>query len=496
MRSPTGPFRAQGIAAPLIAAATLLGGCSPPAQEEPPQKLGAAAPAPLAPGAALYQRYCIACHGADLNSGTAGHLKAPQLMHGGAREAIVASIAEGRGNGAMPGYAQTLSAEQIGQLADFILSERGEQAAASAPRASKPTGNRDVIDTLDYRVNVDTWVEGLETPWALAFLGDGRALVTEKRGTLRLIENGVLHPEPIAGTPAALDAGQGGLLDVTPDPQFAENGWVYLAFSHAKGDTAMTKLVRGRIREHRWVDEETVFEAAPEQYHRTAHHYGCRILFDREGRIVFGIGDRGDGDGAQRTDRANGKIHRVNPDGSIPADNPFAAENGALASVLAYGVRNPQGLALHPVTGAVWESEHGPRGGDEINVIRAGANYGWPVISYGINYDGSVLTRERSRPGMEQPVYFWRPSTGLCAIEFYTGAEFPYWQNHLLVGALAGQHVRLLTIEEDRVLHDELILANRGRVRDVTTGPDGAIYVVLNDPGTVLRLTSAGEAMQ
>jgi glucose/arabinose dehydrogenase len=335
----------------------------------------------------------------------------------------------------------------------------------------------------------------LEIPWAIDFLDPTTALITEKPGRLRVVSKGKLQPEPVKNIPKVLNEGQGGLMDVAVDPNYKENGWIYLAFSHVldkkageERPGAMTKIVRGKIDNNTWTNEEVLFEAPHEMYRTTRHHYGCRIVFDPQGFLYFAIGERGLGFEAQDIKLPNGKVHRINKDGSIPKDNPFVNEANAIKSIYSYGNRNIQGIAIHPETGKVWATEHGPMGGDELNLIGAGKNYGWPEISYGINYDGKIITEFTHKPGMEQPNLYWRPSIAVCGLDFYTGNLFPKWKNKLLVGALKYEEVRLLDIENDRVTHDEVILKGQGRVRDVQTGPDGAIYVVLNDPGTVVKL--------
>ena len=236
-----------------------------------------------------------------------------------------------------------------------------------------------------------------------------------------------------------------------------------------------------------------LFEAPHDTYATPRVHFGTRIVFDTAGNLYFSIGDRGTGIHAQDLSRPNGKIHRIRTDGSIPKDNPFRRNREALPSIYSLGHRNPQGLAIDPATGQLWTSDHGPMGGDELNIVKAGANYGWPVITYGKNYNGSVITELTRKEGMEQPVFYWRPSTAVCAIDFCRGDLFPKWENKLLVGALKYQDLRLLDIVDGRVLHEEIILKGAGRVRDVVCGPDGAVYVVLNDPGTLLRLTPRSE---
>jgi glucose/arabinose dehydrogenase len=333
--------------------------------------------------------------------------------------------------------------------------------------------------------------ENLETPWSLAFLPDGRMLVTEKAGRLRVVEDGQLVPEPVSGVPAVWAEGQGGLLDVAVHPRYADNGWIYLSFSDpGENGSAMTAVVRGRLRDGRFVDQETVYRAAPELYRRGPVHFGSRFVFDG-GYLFFSIGERGQQTDAQDLSRPNGKVHRIHDDGRIPSDNPFVTRKDALPSIWSYGHRNPQGLARHPVTGELWDAEHGPRGGDELNLVEPGLNYGWPVITYGMNYDGTPMTDRTAQPGMEQPVTYWVPSIAVCAIDFYAGDRFPEWKHDLFVGALAQQELRRLVIENGEVTHQEVLFKNIGRVRDVVAGPDGYIYVAFNDPGRIARLVPA-----
>jgi len=287
-------------------------------------------------------------------------------------------------------------------------------------------------------------------------------------------------------------------MDVNIDPQYGENGWIYLSYSHSleaaqdgQRPPAMTRLVRGKIRDMEWVDEEVIYEAPHESYRTTRHHYGNRIVFDQKGYLYFSIGDRGAQDQAQDPQRPNGKIHRIFPDGSVPKDNPFR-ETG-LPTLYTLGNRNPQGLSVHPATDEVWAAEHGPLGGDELNLIRKGVNYGWPVITYGSNYNGTPVSDVTRKEGYAQPALYWKPSTAVCPIEFYQGEAFPKWKNKLLVGALKFEDVRLLDIEQDRVMHQEVILKNYGRVRDIGLDPAGNIYVVVNKPDRVIKLSALAE---
>lgn len=348
------------------------------------------------------------------------------------------------------------------------------------------------VPSVQDQVMVEDWSTGLKEPWGIHFIADNKALITEKRGKLWQITPEVKLE--VKGIPESVDRGQGGLLDVATDPDYAENGWVYLSFSHADADQRkklMTKIVRGKINSSAaglvWEEEETLFQANPGDYLDSGHHFGSRITFNNQGHLYFGIGDRGKMEMAQDVTVPNGKIHRIMRDGSIPKDNPFVNVDGAYPSIYSFGNRNPQGTIVHPDTGVVWETEHGPRGGDELNVIKAGVNYGWPKISYGINYSGTVLTPHTALPDMAQPTSQWTPSIAVCGLDVYTGNLFPEWRGRLLAGALAYQTVRLIEVDGENYVSEATLLQDKGRVRDVTTGPDGAIYVAL--PTRIVRIT-------
>jgi aldose sugar dehydrogenase len=443
-------------------------------------------------GELLYQQNCATCHGINHHGGNAESLVDDKWQFGASMEKHLANVKEGLVERGMPAFKDTMTDDEMKAVMDYILRVKSQGLSKTIQTSSRGT-----LETLDYLVRTEVWVDGLEQPWGIDFIDNRQAVVTEQPGRLRLVVDGRLDPKPIEGTPDVLFQGQGGLLDVTIDPKISENGWIYLSYSHRlSGDQenlAMTRIVRGRIKDHRWADEQVVYQAPIQSYSTTRHHYGNRIVFDQKGYLYFSIGDRGAGDFAQKLDRPNGKVHRLYPDGSVPSDNPFAGQPKALATIFSYGHRNPQGLVIHPLTDELWEVEHGPRGGDEVNLIKSGKNYGWPLITYGINYNGSVITRKRIEDGMEQPRWFWRPSTAVCSIDFYRGDEFPYWKNHLLVTALKDQDLRLLQVQDGRVIHEEILFDGLGRVRDVITGPDGAIYVVLNSPHQILRLSSLGE---
>ncbi len=440
-------------------------------------------------GADLYGQHCAQCHGANLTGGNATSLVDGIWQFGAEDGYVFRNIKFGIAHLGMPSYQSTLNDDEIRSIMKYIRESEKEVGSEKPPIAKE-------IETLDYNINVEIFAEGLEVPWAIDFLDKNTALITERPGRLRIVKNGKLQTDPVKNTPKVLNEGQGGLLDVAVDPGYSDNGWVYMAYSHvlngnSAGDRppAMTRIVRGKIENNTWTNQEVLFEAPHETYRTTRHHYGCRIVFDPWGHLFFAIGDRGAGYQAQDFKLPNGKVHRIWKDGSIPADNPFVVEEGSVPSLFSLGNRNIQGMAIHPQTGKLWVTEHGPMGGDELNLIEWGKNYGWETITYGKNYNGTIITEETHKPGMEQPVLYWKPSIAVCGLDFYRGDLFKKWKNKLLVGALKYEEVRLLQVEGDRVVHQEVIVKNQGRVRDVSTGPDGAIYVVLNKPGTVIRLT-------
>jgi aldose sugar dehydrogenase len=338
--------------------------------------------------------------------------------------------------------------------------------------------------------------EGLKNPWGVVKLPDGRFLVTERGGSLRVIDaQGQLQPEPIAGVPPVYAKGQGGLLDIELHPDYAKNGWIYLAFAKPREGNALTSIVRARLQGNALVEMETVFEPPIEEYTSSGNHFGCRLEFDRERYLFFTIGDRGDqatpANNAQRLDNVKGKVHRLHDDGRVPADNPYVNQPNARPSIWCHGNRNAQGLRIQAETGVIWEVEHGPRGGDELNIIRKGVNYGWPIVTHGINYSGTPITDKTEMPGMEPPVIYWTPSIAVGGMDFYFGDKFPQWRGNLFVTALAHQKMVRIEISGEKVSHQEILLEKSGRIRDVRCFEDGYIYVVYDEPGKIVRLVPA-----
>ena len=338
------------------------------------------------------------------------------------------------------------------------------------------------------RFRVVTVASGLDRPWALAFLPDGRMLVTEKPGRMRIVaRDGTLSP-PLAGVPAVAAQGQGGLLDVIVDREFATNRMITFCYAEPGEGGAGTAVARARLGENGLEDATVIFRQQPKV--AGGLHFGCRIVPARDGLLYVTLGERYNRDRAQDLAAHLGKVIRIRPDGTVPPDNPFVNRAGARPEIWSYGHRNPQGAALHPHTGKLWLHEHGARGGDEINIPEPGKNYGWPVITHGMDYSGAPIGIGKAAPGMEQPRYFWVPSIAPSGMAFYTGDAFPMWKGNLFVGALAGQRLVRLELDGDSVKHEERLLGDlRERIRDVRVGPNGLIYLLTdNSHGSVLRL--------
>ena len=441
---------------------------------------------------ALATEYCTSCHGEGLVGARAPALSRGSLQRAQSRDEIEDVIKNGIVANGMPAFKGTLSDDQIASLANFITTVRdfGETQA----RRSIANFENKVFESELEKFSVEVVANGLEVPWSFAFLPDGRMLVAERPGRLRVVSQDSVS-DPIAGFPAVWARQDGGLLGMTLHPDYKRNGWIYLAFAEAGTDlgTSMTRVVRGRIKDGRWVDQQDVWAPDRADYIESNIHFGARLLFV-DGKLLFSIGDRGRREDAQLTSNPFGKVFRVNEDGSTPKDNPFAQRRDAMGSIWTYGHRNTQGLARDPRTGFVWATEHGPKGGDELNVLHKGANYGWPVVTHGVDDDGSIISKETSRAGMQDPAAFWTPSISPAAIEFYTGKRFPRWRNQMLLGSLTSQELRRVEIDGDRVVKQEVLIKTFGRIRDIHTGPDGNVYVAIerfNKLGQLVRLVPA-----
>ena len=363
----------------------------------------------------------------------------------------------------------------------FVAGLTGALLAFGQPETLAQTMKSD-----EHEFRVVKVVEGLTHPWGLAFLPDGRMLVTERPGRLRIVKDGKLEPQAVSGVPQVAQHGQGGLLDVALHPRYAENSFVYLSFAARGSDGVGTEVARGKLTGNRLENVQVIFRQQPKG--TSGNHFGSRLVFDRAGFLYITLGDRGEMERAQRPDDHAGSVIRLHDDGRVPADNPFVGKAGWKPEKFTLGNRNMQGAALHPQTGVLWTHEHGPQGGDEVNVIRAGTNYGWPVITYGVNYGtGTKIGEGTAKPGMAQPLHYWVPSIAPSGMAFYTGDKFPRWRGDLFIGALKDQMLVRLRLDGEKVVREERLLKGwLGRIRDVRSGPDGYIYLLTDESAGVL----------
>ena len=365
------------------------------------------------------------------------------------------------------------------------LDENTEQNSEEQPEQTPvpdpiPAGGSDAY-------SYEMVVEGLKIPWGFEFLPDGSIIITEKSGEIIHFKDG--QKSQVQGGPEVYNRGQGGLLDVALHPDYASNGWLYFTYSSTdgEGEGGNTALMRAKLDGNKLVNKEVLYKAAPNT--TKGQHFGSRISFDKEGYLYFSAGDRGARDvNPQDITRDNGKIYRLNADGSIPSDNPFVGEENAVEAIYSYGHRNPQGMIFNPETSEIWVHEHGPQGGDEINVVKKGANYGWPVVTYGENYDGTPITEERSKPGMKDPIFYWLPSIAPSGFAYVTSDKFPELQGDLLVGSLKFKYLEHLELDGKKISKRTKLLEDIGRLRDVIQGPDGNIYVAVEGKG-IAKLT-------
>jgi glucose/arabinose dehydrogenase len=501
---------ARAIASVFAVTATVIavrGAAPAPAPAQPGQAAPVRRAAPD-PAAQTYATYCAGCHGSTLAGGRAPTLLDDVWRFGGDDASMRQSIREGRPGTEMPAFQTLLKDEEITAVIAYVHAQ-AVLAKTSAARAQSPANQ--IVQTEKYAVKLEVAVEGLAAPWGMAFLPDGRLLVSERPGTLRVIDLRKPTPLPkaIEGIPAVWTQQDGGLFDVAVPPDYARSGWIYLSYAQPGADnTSMTTIVRGRITAGRWVDQQVLYHAPPALFYPTNVHYGSRFIFDPQGHLFYSIGERGHEAEAQDLSLPVGKVHRINADGSVPKDNPFVGRAGALPTIWTYGHRNPQGFAFHPVTGKLWEAEHGPIGGDELNRIEPGRNYGWPIITNGkmtpapraaaTNGQPGAAPADapapppRARDGMESPITSWTPAIAPSGIAFYTGSRLPAWTNSLFVTGLGGEALRRLDTDGDRVVHEEIVFKGFGRVRQVVNGPDGYLYVALNIPGVRLSDTTPG----
>ena len=426
--------------------------------------------------ASNYLTYCAGCHGDRLEKFTA-----KQWMD----ETGCIDRAEHPGEfrpSACPPL-PTLSTKEIKELADYV-----KQGIPSDRSLLKPAVTANIIRSEAYNLVIDTVVTGLEVPWGLAFLPDGNLLISERKGRLHTFSQGKLSA-PIEGLPPIMAFGQGGLLDLALHPEYDKNGWIYISYSAldttSSEQIGSTGVMRARLKGNRLTDQQILFTGSPAT--DKGHHWGCKLAFDGKGYLFFGVGERGQHfDFPQRLDNTNGKIHRIHDDGRY---RPTILLWRLPGDPLHLQLRTSQCRErLSTPSREVWETEHGPMGGDELNLIKPGLNYGWPVISYGINYDGTILTELTEKEGMEQPVFQWTPSIAPCGMTVVTGNRFKRWENNLLEGSLRFDYVERMVLEGDKVIHTEKLVEGIGRVRNVVMSPDGLVYIGLEEPGMIVRL--------
>jgi aldose sugar dehydrogenase len=344
-----------------------------------------------------------------------------------------------------------------------------------------------VIESEKQKFTVDTLSSSLQNPWGMAFLPDGRVLVTERAGKIVIFKDGQLQTEEIENVPKVYAEGQGGLLDIQLHPDYAANGWIYLTYAKPGDGGAGTTLARTKLEGNKFVEFQELFSAQP--FVNSGAHFGSRIVFDGNGYVFFSSGERGTMENAQKLENHLGKILRLHDDGRVPTDNPFVNTSGAKPEIWSYGHRNPQGLVYDKQTGTLWNHEHGPKGGDELNKVEKGKNYGWPLITYGINYDGNPISDKTAMEGLEQPVTYWVPSIAPCGMALVTSDKFPGWKNNLLIGALSFQHVARVELENGKYVKQEKLLDKVARVRAVAQSPDGFIYIATESPGLLLKIS-------
>lgn len=430
-----------------------------------------------------FKTYCSSCHGDN-----AEVFVDRQWKHGNTKTEIVKSITEGYPDNGMPTWGQALKPQEISDLADYIVNaiERGKQFEFK----DRPVSN--IFEYEGIKVRLDTMAFGIKNPWGITFLPNGDMIFTDRDGGLYKVDKTTKVKTPITGVPKVVAQGQGGLLDVELHPEFEKNQYIYLSYSKGKDSTgglwSTTAVMRAKLAGNVLTEAKDIFVAQP--YLKTRHHYGSRLEFDKHGYLYVSVGDRGQHQPLfpQKLDNDCGKMHRILDDGGIPADNPFVKTEGAHASIWSYGHRNPQGIALNPANNILWESEHGPRGGDEINIPEKGKNYGWPSISYGINYDGTILTPLTKKDGMEQPLHYWVPSIGPSGMLFVNSDRYKDWKGQVLVGSLRFKYLNLCKLQGNKVVKEEVLFKNIGRLRAVEMDRDGFLYIAVEEPGFIYKV--------
>ncbi|MFZ5939542.1 MAG: PQQ-dependent sugar dehydrogenase [Bacteroidota bacterium] len=425
-----------------------------------------------------FEMYCAGCHGFNME-----RFPGKTYEQNTSPEYLGKMIREGIPELGMPSFRKTFTDEETADLVAYLTGELRQQK----PEVSTVHFPA-IINSLRQDFRLDTVLTGLDVPWSLLFLPDGDLLVAERSGQIFRFRDGKFAAI-IEGLPPVFAKGQGGLFDMILHPDYKNNGWIYLSYAKISPDDpgeGNTAVMRARLKNDRLADQQIIFTATP--YSEKTYHFGGRMVFDNTGHLYITIGDRGRQSDAQLLSTFSGKVHRLNDDGSIPADNPFYGQAGAIPSTYTYGHRNPQGLFYNKESGELWANEHGPRGGDELNLIRKGRNYGWPAITYGINYDGTIITADTALPGMEQPVHQWTPSIAPGSLYQIPEGRYTFWKDDFLSGSLSFRYLERTRIKGGKTIETEKLLDGIGRIRYVTVGPDGLIYLTVEKPGAVFRL--------
>ena len=428
-----------------------------------------------------YTNYCGGCHGEKMDAFVDRSWK-----HGSTRQDLYTAIKKGYADEGMPDFDITFTDEETYELADYILTGIENRKRYDF---KKDTVKENFFVSKDIDIRLDTIVKISSVGWGMKFLPNGDMLYTEKSGKLFRVTTDKIKQE-ISGVPEVQFAQQGGLMDIELHPQFSKNKVLYISYSAIKKGAgkplSTTAIMRAVLKDNTLTEQQIIFEALP--YLTASIHYGCRLKFDRDGFLYFTVGDRSNyKEHPQSISNPFGKVHRIHDDGSIPADNPFVNTPGAVKSIYTYGNRNPQGLDMQPETGIMWQDEHGPRGGDELNIIKKGLNYGWPVISYGIDYNNKIITTKTKMDGMEQPELYWIPSIGPGGMCFVKGDVYPAWKGDLMASSMRFGYINRCIMKGTKIIGQEMLIKNMGRIRDIQQAPDGYLYISV-ERGYIFRL--------
>ncbi len=439
----------------------------------------------LASAEVTFKKYCSTCHGDNGDVFVDRRWK-----HGNVKDSLIHSITNGFVDLGMPAWNVALKPDEISNLADYLAIAIEKRKMFDFTDSIKSN----IFVHKSMTVKLDTIAKGLGNPWGMVFLPNGDYVYSDRNGNLYRQSKG--KQSLVKGTPKVLNEGQGGLLDLELHPQFETNQYLYITYSKIKDTMSTTALMRAKLVGNTLTEQKDIFVAMP--YQTTKIHYGSRIEFDKDGFIFLTVADRFKHLDTlpQKLDNDMGKVHRLMDDGSAPKDNPYIEVPGARPTIWTIGHRNPQGMIIHPETGVIWSTEHGPRGGDELNIIQKAKNYGWPIISYGINYDGKILTPYTIRDGMEQPLVKWVPSLGPSGLTVVTGDKYPAWKGDLLMGSMRFKYLNRVDLNGNVPGEQEALLKNIGRVRFVEMGPDGFVYVGVEDPGFIFRLLPVSPVVQ